>query len=327
MNPARRARRRLLAAIGATTVAPARAGGEKFPSRPLRIVVPYSVGLGPDVVARAVGHWLADRWGQPVAIDNKPGAAGIVAFAEVRRVAPDGYTLFVADTGTMAVNPLIYRNLPYDPARDLLPISLLFRATFIVLVAGRSRFDAMPDLLAAARREPERVSYASLGNGHPSQVAVETLARAADVRLLHVPFKDAGALFAAVANGDVDFTTFSFNSTAGLIKAGRLKPLAVAARNRLPEAPEIPTLAEAGGPAVELRPWAGLVGVAGTPEPAIDTIQHGVGAALAAPEVRVRIEGAGFQVVASTPREMAALVEADAALYAALVREGRVRRE
>jgi tripartite-type tricarboxylate transporter receptor subunit TctC len=323
-------RRRLCIAVGGAIAGgpgAARAEAERFPVRALRIVVPYSVGLGPDIVARTVGDWLAQHWGRPVVIDNRPGAAGIIAFSELRRTAPDGHTLFIADTGTLAVNPLIYRALPYDPARDVAPISLLFRATFLLLVSGRSRFGSVAELLAAARREPGRVTYASLGNGHPSQVAVETLANAADVRLMHVGFKEAGALFSAVANNEVDFTTFSYNSTAGLIRAGRIRALAVAARQRLKEAPDIPTLVEVGGPPVELRPWAGLVTVAGTPVALLQTIQGAVAEALAAATVRSRIEGAGFEVTPSTPREMTALVQADTALYTTLVRQGRVRQD
>jgi tripartite-type tricarboxylate transporter receptor subunit TctC len=293
----------------------------------VRVVVPYSVGIGPDVVARALADWLSARWGQPVLVDNKPGASGIVAFREVRNVPADGHTLFLGDTGTLAVNPLIHSALPYDPERDLLPVSLLFRATFLLLVGAESRFQSAGELVDAARREPGRVSYASLGNGHPSQVAVETLAQAAGIRLLHVPFKEAGIAFTAVANGDVDFTTFGHNSVAGLLRAGKLRALAVAARTRLPEVPEVPTIVDSGGPAVEMRPWAALMTVANTPEPVYAALRRDVVAALGAPDVRGRIEGAGFEVTPSTPDELRTLVAADTALYEALVREGRVRRE
>ncbi len=237
-----------------------------FPSRPVRIVVPYSVGLGPDIVARTLAAYLSDRWGQTVFVDNRPGASGIVAFTEVRNVPADGHTLFIGDAGTLVVNPLIHRDLPYDPVRDLVPLTLLFRATFFILTGGTGRFASMQELLAAARAQPGMVSYASLGNGHPSQVAIESFAAEARVTLLHVPFKDAGAAFTAVANNDVDFMAFSWNSVAGLLKAGKLRPLAVAAHARSREAPEVPTLAEAGAPAVEMRPWAALVAPAQTPD-------------------------------------------------------------
>ncbi len=297
-----------------------------FPSRTVRIVVPYSVGLGPDIVARTLGAQLSERWGQPVVVENRPGAAGIVAFNEVRNVAPDGHTLFIGDAGTLVMNPLIQSDLPYDPARDLVPLTLLFRATFFILTGGTGRFTGVQALLSAARAQPGMVSYASLGNGHPSQVAIESLAAEAGVELMHVPFKDAGAAFTAVANNDVDFTTFSWNSAAGLLKAGKLRPLAVASHARSREAPDVPTLAEAGAPPVEMRPWAALVAPAQTPLAARQLIEHDVHAALASAEVRQRIEGAGFAVTPSTSRELTALIDADRSRYSALVRSGRIAR-
>ena len=297
-----------------------------FPDRAVRIVVPYSVGVGPDVVARSLGERLSQQWGQPVLIDNKPGASGIVAFGEVRRVAPDGHTLFLADTATLAVNPLLHDTLPYDPARDLLPLTLLFRATFLIWVGGPSRFRSLAELLDAARRAPDSVSYATLGNGHASHVAIETFARAAGARMLHVPFKDAGAMLSAVASAEVDFTAIGMNTVAGLMASGRLRPLAVAARRRLPAHPEIPTVAEAGGPPVEMHPWAALVAVAGTPSPVVEQLQRDIVAALASPEVRGRAEAAGFEVTPSTPQALRERIQADIALYGPLVSEGRVAR-
>ncbi|TXH60358.1 MAG: tripartite tricarboxylate transporter substrate binding protein [Burkholderiaceae bacterium] len=303
-------------------VRPAAAAG--FPEHAVRIVVPYSVGVGPDVVARSVAERLERRWSQPVIVDNKPGASGIVAFADLRRTPPDGHTLYLADTATLAVNPLLHDNLPYDVQRDLVPLTLLFRATFVLLVGGTSRHRSVAELLAAARAKPGAVSYASLGHGHASQVAIETFARAADVRPLHVPFKDAGALFTAVASGDVDFTAFSVNTTAGLLASGRLRALAVAAKQRLVTHPELPTLAEAGGPPVEMHPWAALVARSGTPPPLLDQLQRDVVAALGSTDVVSRAELAGFEVTPSTPQALRERIEADRALVAPLVAEGRV---
>ena len=320
-------RRRFLSAVALASVAPAlRASAPPFPSRIVRIVVPYSVGIGPDVVSRAVGQELQRRWGQPVVIDNKPGASGIVAFNELRQTAADGHTLFVGDTGSLAVNPLIHATLPYDVARDVAPLTTLFRATFAFHVGAKSRFQTLGDLLAQARREPRSVSYASFGNGHPSHVAVESFARAAGIEMLHVPFKDSGTQLAAVANGEVDFTTLAMFTVMPLIKAGRLRPLAVAARRRLAEYPDLPTVAEAGGPMVEMRPWAGLVARAGTPAPLLEQIHRDVLTALMEDGARTRIEGAGFQLAPSTPQQMHDLIVADSAEYSVLVREGRVQK-
>ena len=324
-------RRSVLRAAAASLAAPmvsARAQAPaRFPERTVRIVVPYGVGVGPDVVMRSVAEALQRQWRQAIVVDNRPGASGIVAFAEVgelRRGRADGHTLLLADTATMCVNPLLHDTLPYDPVRDLVPLTLLFRATFVLLVGGESRFRNAAAMLEAARREPERVSYASLGNGHASQVAIESLARAANVRLLHVPFKDVGALFTAVASGDVDFTAFSMNTAAGLLQRGRLRAIAVAARQRLAEHPALPTLAEAGAPDVEMRPWAGVVAVTGTPAAQLEQLQRDLVAAMATPEVRERIAPLGFELTPSTPQQFRERVAADTALYAPLVAEGRV---
>jgi tripartite-type tricarboxylate transporter receptor subunit TctC len=321
-------RRGLLAAVVGYCAWPALQAAEAtaFPRRPVRIVVPYSVGIGPDVVARSMAEVLSQQWGQTVWVDNKPGASGIVAFGEVRRTPPDGHTLFLADTATLAVNPLLHATLPYDPVRDLVPLSLMFRATFLIWVGGPSRFRSVGDLLAAARRASDSVSYGTLGNGHASHVAIESFARAADVRLLHVPFKDAGTLFAAVASGEVDFTAFGMNSVAGLMAAGRMRPLAVAASRRLPSHPEIPTLREAGGPGVDMHPWAALVTVAGTSPATLEQLQRDIVAALGSAEVLKRAEQAGFEITPSTPQALRERIAADSALYAPLVSEGRVAR-
>lgn len=324
------ARRQALAWMVAGATLPAlqavRAAPLPFPARAVRIVVPYSVGIGPDVVARGLAEQLQQRWHQPVIVDNRPGASGIIAFSEVRRTPADGHTLFLADTATLAVNPLLHASLPYDPVKDLQPLTLLFRATFMLWVAGTSRLHSLGELLAAARAAPQAVSYASLGNGHASQVAVERFAHAAGIRLLHVPFKDAGTLFTAVAAGDVDFTAFSANTVAGLHARGKLRPLCVAAATRLPAHPAVPTIAEAGGPPVVMHPWAALVTVAGTPAPVVAQLQADLSAALASPALHERAEQAGFELIPSTPEALRERAETDMAQVRPLLADGRISR-
>jgi tripartite-type tricarboxylate transporter receptor subunit TctC len=320
--------RRAVLVAGLAAASPWRAAtaATSFPERAVRIVVPYSVGVGPDVIARSVAEQLARRWGQPVLIDNKPGASGIVAFAEVRRTPPDGHTLFVADTATLAVNPLLHATLPYDPTLDLVPLTMLFRATFLLWVGAGSRLGSVAALLEAARRAPGAVSYASLGYGHASHVAIETFARAADVRMLHVPFKDNATMLSAVATGDVDFTAISINTGTPMMASGRLRPIAVAAKRRLASQPEIPTIGEAGGPPVEMHPWAALVTVAHTAPAVVEQLRRDIAVALDTADVRSRAETAGFEITPSTAQALTQRIEADIALYAPLVREGRIAR-
>jgi tripartite-type tricarboxylate transporter receptor subunit TctC len=319
-------RRSVLGAAAAAAFARPLRASTPFPQRAVRLVVPYSVGVGPDVVARALAAQLQQNWGRPVVVENKPGASGIVAFGDVRQVPPDGHTLYVADSATLVVNPLLHASLPYDPQRDLAPLTLLFRATFALLTGVPGRYPTLRALLDAARAEPGAVTYATLGHGHPSHVAVEQMAMAAGLRLLAVPFKDAGALFNAVAAGDVDVTAFSMNTVAGLLAAGRLRSLAVAAPARLAAHPQVPTLVEAGGPPVEMRPWAALVTVAGTPGAVLDALQRDVVRALDAPEVRRIGETAGFEILPSTPQALRERMAADLATVAPLVRDGRIAR-
>jgi tripartite-type tricarboxylate transporter receptor subunit TctC len=290
------------------------------------LVVPYSVGIGPDVVARTLAVQLQPRWGQPVLVHNRPGAAGIVAFAAVRRTPADGHTLYLADAATLAVNPLLHDSLPYDPDADLQPLTLLFQATFMLFASTRSRFGTLHALLDTARREPGAVRYAALGVGHPSQLAVEVMAREAGLQLQPVHFKDAGTLMAAVADTQVDFTAISMNTVQGLVTAGHLRPLAVGALQRLPSHPELPTVAEAGGPAVPMHPWAALVTRAGTPPALLATLQRDLAAALGAPALRQVAVQAGFEITPSSPEGLRERVRADRARYAPLVREGRVPR-
>ncbi|HSC65797.1 MAG TPA: tripartite tricarboxylate transporter substrate binding protein [Caldimonas sp.] len=326
-TPQRRRRELIVAGLGVLAGLPSRpAAAGAFPERAVRIVVPYSVGVGPDVIARSVAERLARQWGQPVIVDNKPGASGIVAFGEVRRTPADGHTLFLGDTATLAVNPLLHAALPYDPVLDLVPLTLLFRATFLLWVGGESRFGGVAALLEAARRSPGSVSYATLGNGHASHVAIETFARAAGVSMLHVPFKDAGAMLSAVAVGDVDFTAIGMNTASGLMATGKLRPIAVAAKRRLRTHPDIPTLVEAGGPPVEMHPWAALVAVARTAPPVLDQLRRDIAVVLETAEVRSRAENAGFEITPSTPQALSERIEADVALYAPLIREGRIAR-
>lgn len=322
-----RQRRQLLALAALAPLASrAAAQASAYPARTVRIVVPYNVGLGPDIVARAVAQSMEAAWGQGVIVENKPGASGILALSEVKRAAPDGHTLFVGDAGSMVANPLIYRNLPYGVG-DFAPLTTLFNATFVLWVRTASRFRTVVELIAAAKAQPESVSYASLGNGHPSHLAVESFAAAAGITLLHVPFKDAGAMMTAVANGDCEFTVLSANTSAGMVKAGKWRGLCVAAPQRIREFPDLPTIVEAGGPAVTMQPWAALLGVAGTPEPILDKIHKQTLAALATPDIRARIEAAGFDVLAGTPAQLVERIRRDTATYTPLVVAGRVRVE
>ena len=293
----------------------------RFPSRTVRIVVPYAVGVGPDVVTRSVAENLSRHWRQAVIVDNKPGASGIVAFGDLRRAPADGYTLYLADTATMAVNPLIHATLPYDPVRDLVPLTLLFRATFVILVGGRSRFQTLAQMLDSARREPGRVSYASLGNGHASQVAIESMARAAGVQMLHVPFKGGAQAMPAVVAGEVGLSFATIVSSLPLVEAGKLRGLAVTSAKRFPSAKAYPTVAESGLPGYEAVAWYGVFAPAGTPREIVQQLNADIMKIVNSPEVRELFLKQGAESYATTPEEFAKVVQRDVAKWANVVKE------
>lgn len=300
---------------------------EAFPVRPVRVVVPFSVGLGPDVVMRVLAEHLARRWGRPVLIDNRPGASGIVALLEARNAPRDGHTLVLGEAGSLAVLPVLRRPVGYDPLRDFEPLTTVFRATFALLVGAQARFADLAALIAQARQAPGRVSYASLGNGHASQVAVERLAEQIGATLHHVPFRDGAQLLTAVAQGDVDFTAISMHSAAGFVKGGRLRPLAVAGAQRLKDWPELATLPQAGGPALEMTPWAALMLPAGAPPGVVQVLRTALIDALADPAVRAKVESMGFEVLPGSPAQVVELIRAETDLAHRLIRLGRLSTE
>ena len=319
-----RSRRALIAALAAGgLVAACPRAQERFPAHPVRILVPFSVGLGPDVLMRVLAERLSRLWGQPVIIENRPGASGTVAMLVGRAAPRDGRTLVLGEAGSLAVMPLLQK-VGYDPLTDFEPLTTVFRATFALVTGAASRFPDMATLIAQARTGAGRVSYASLGNGHASQVAVEMLAERVGATFHHVPFRDGGQLLSALAQGEVDFTAISMNSAASFVKAGRLRPLAVAASRRLADWPEVPTLAQAGGPAVEMTPWAALMLPAGAPVGVADTLRHAIAEAQADPATKARIESMGFDVVRSTPAQLIDLIRAETELARRLIRLGRI---
>lgn len=317
-------RRRVCQALPLWCAAPVWPAVAYFPARPVRLIVPYAVGVGPDVVARALAQRLDERWTQPTVVENRPGASGILAFQDLRRSAADGHLLFVGDGASLATNALLFRSLPYDVEKDVEPISLLFQATFVLWTGAASPWTQLSQLVAFAKAHPGALRYATLGHGHTSHLALESWCAAAGIRLEPIPFKDAGALFVAVANQDVALAAFSAHTAQGLYRAGRWKPLAVAARQRLASHPEIPTLEEAGSPATLMHPWAALVAPAGAPASTLDRVRAEVHAAMAETAFRERVIAAGFEPLPSGPEAVRARAEAERRSCQALMQAGRL---
>lgn len=273
----------LAAAVAVGTAVSAQpAPAQSFPSRAVRIVTPFPAGSGPEVALRLVADKLSKRWGQPVIVDNRPGASGFIAIEAIRRAAPDGHELLQMDNAQMAAQPFLFKKLPYDLLRDFEPVTPIFRNYFFVNVPTGSRYKSMSDLIAGARAAPGQVNYGSWFVGSPGHIGAAMLETATGTKMTHVPYKEMSQLYVGVANQEVDWAFGSAASTGAMQRAGKNRYLAVAAPHRVAGFPDVPTVAESGGPAgFELSAWTALLAPRGTPKATVEKIQKDVASAMA----------------------------------------------
>ena len=273
----------LLALLATTSLAQA----QEFPTKPVRIVTPFPAGSGPEVALRLVADKLGKRWGQPVIVDNRPGASGFIAIEAVKRAAPDGHDLLQMDNAQMAAQPFLFKKLPYDLLRDFEPVTPILRNYFFVTVPVGSSFKTMGDLVASAKAAPDKVYYGSWFIGSPGHIGAAMLESATSTRMTHVPYKEMSQLYVAVGNKEVDWAFGSAASAGAMQRAGRTLYLAVAAPTRVAGFADVPTVAESGGPAgFELSAWTALLAPKGTPKAVVEKIQKDVAAVLAEPDVK-----------------------------------------
>lgn len=296
-----------------------------YPAKPIHLIAHSPPGAAPDVVARIVGERLAPVLGQPVVVENRWGASGTLALAAVARAEPDGYTL-----GTMspiqAVAPSLVSELSYDTARDLAPVTLVTRASMILVVRTGSPLDSVSALVAAAKAQPGRLSYASGGNGSPPHLVAEVFRRDATIDIQHVPYKGTGAAAAALLGGQVDLLFTTAVTIGAHIRSGKLRPLATTGPKRIAGYPEVPTLAESGFAGFDVRDWEGFVAPARTPRSVIERITTDVTKILAEPEVIERLARIGLDPVAdSDSAAFGALIRSELDRWAKVVREAGIR--
>ena len=293
----------------------------QFPTKAVRIVSPYPAGAGPDTVARLLGEKLAKSWGQQVIVEPRPGANGFLAMEAVKK-STDAHDVVMADNGHIAVAPSLFRRIPYDIDKDFQPVALIYRADFLIAVGAGSPYKTVSDLIAAAKANPGRVSYATPFIGSPSHLGSALLEMRTGTQMLHVPFKETSQMVAAVGNGDVDWTLTTLATAGPLVRAGKVKFIAVAAKSRLVAAPDIPTVLESGGPAdYEVNGWVAFLSPRAAPAEAIAAINAGVNRALAEPDVRDRLVAFGFTPLPASPAELQSLIRADTAKFSELVRK------
>ena len=300
---------------------PVGAGAQSFPSRPVQIVTPYSTGIGPDLYMRALADVLEKQWKQPVIVEAKPGGNGFIAVDQVKKAAPDGYELLVLANSHLTINPVLFKSVPYDPEADLTPIAGLYQTWFFIAVKNDGPYASVKDLIAAAKAKPGKLTYGTPYVGSPSHLGSAIFEHATGTKMVHVPFKDTLQIFTSIANGEVDWAVATASSTAPMVKAGRVKLIAVAAPKRLASHPNVPTVEEAGGPKdFEVEAWLVLVGPRGMAPELVKKIGADVQQALGAPQMQKRTTALGFETYQANPAEIAAKIKAELKSNAEVVR-------
>ena len=309
-----------LAGAMAAGLAPA-AHAQSFPQKPVRVVLPFVAGSGPDLVARLLTEKMAQSTGQQFIVDNRAGANGQIALEAVAKSAPDGYTIVFADIGQFAINPSLYKKLPYDVEADFAPIAIAYTTPFYVLVSGKGPYKTLAELLAAAKAKPGGINFASAGSGSPTQLFMEQLKSAAGVDMAHIPFKGGPQIIPAILSGDVASVMLGMASVRGLVETGQLRALAVTSASRAGGFPDIPTVAEAGGPkGFNAVTWVAFAAPGKTPRDIIDKLNSELRKALALPEVRTRMAAMGFDPAGGTPEQMAQRIREDNATYSVIIK-------
>ena len=311
----------LLAAGVAVGLVAGQGWAQTFPAQPVRIISPFPAGSGPDVIARIVGEKLNASWKQSVIVDPRPGANGFLAANAVKQAAPTGYDLLMADVGHLSISPSLFKKLPYDPKADFVPIGLLYRTSFFIAVGANSPYRTAKDLISAAAAAPGKLSYGSNSVGGPLHLGAAQLEAATGTKMLHVPYKELSQLYAAVSTGEVDWAMASIASAGPLLKAGKLRFIAVADDARAASMPNVPTLEESGGPnSVKARTWVGLLAPKGTPAAVVTVLNKSLNDVLRQPDVIEKLANFGFVPDPVTPAALASLIESDTVVYAEIVK-------
>jgi tripartite-type tricarboxylate transporter receptor subunit TctC len=315
--------RSIAAAACAAILAPAAA--QQYPTKPIRFIVPFAPGGGTDLLARTIAQKLNEAWGQPVVVDNRAGGGGNIGTDLVAKSPPDGYTLVMGYVGNLAINPFLFKNLPYDPRKDFAPISLAAVAPNVLVAHPAVGAKSVKELVALAKAKPGALNYASAGNGTVGHMVAELFKSVTDTNVVHVPYKGNGAAIADVLNGQVQLMFSAPGSVIAHIKSARLRPLATASRKRPAGLEEVPTFAEAGYPAIEATAWYGVLAPAGTPAAVVDKLHRELARILASADVKERFAASGYETTSTTPQEFMQLIRDDLAKWQKVVKASGAR--
>jgi tripartite-type tricarboxylate transporter receptor subunit TctC len=315
-------RQQFIRAVGASLVAFATASAfaqGAWPNKPVTIVVPFAPGGGTDIGTRIVAQKLGQLWGQSVVVDNRGGAGGNVGLDIVARARPDGYTLLTGNVGTQSINPTLYKKLPYNPDTAFTPIGLFAELPFVLAATMSLPANNAKELVALAKAQPDKLTYASSGNGGSPHLSGETFKIATGTKILHVPYKGGGAAMTDLIAGNVHMLFASVLELSGHIKAGKLKALAITSKQRVSALPDVPTLEEQGITGAESGSWIGLLAPAGTPKDVIDKVSKDLQTVLAMPDVKEQLLAQGAVAKGGTPADFANLIAADRKKYARII--------
>ncbi len=294
---------------------------QAFPNQAVRLISPFPAGSGPDVVARIVGERLSASWKQPVLVDTRPGANGFLAMNAGKAAAPTGYDLVLADVGHLSISPSLFKKLPYDPKADYAPVGGLYRLSFFVVVGTNSPYQSVKELLAAAAAQPGKMTYGSNSVGGPLHLGAAQVEAASNTKMVHVPFKEISQLYIAVSTGEVDWAIGSLASAGPLLKAGKVRLLAIGDNVRSSIMPNVPTIEESGGPKnVTVRSWVSVLAPKGTPAAVVSTLNKSLNEVLAQPEVAEKLSGFGFVPYPISPAALTSLIDTETVFYADMVK-------
>ena len=295
-----------------------------YPNRPIHVIVPFPPGGAVDPIARSIAQKLEQAWGQPVLVDNKPGAATIIGADFVAKAAPDGYTMTLVAT-SFSVNPTAYSKLPFDPVKDFTPISLVSRLPLLLVVNPQVPANSVKELIDYLKAKPGQVNFSSIGNGSTQHLAAELFRSMAGVNMVHVPYKGSGPSMMSVVSGETSLTFESVFLLMPQIKAGKLRALAAAGTQRSPLAPDLPTASESGLPGFNVASWVGFLGPAGIPREVVQKWHREVSRIMQLPEIRERQISQGLEPVGSTPEFFAEFIKTEIAKWGKVVKQAGIR--
>lgn len=294
---------------------------QPWPAKPVRVLVPAPAGSSLDIIVRTLGDKLRERWGQPLVVDNKPGAGGMLGMDVVAKAPPDGYTLGIGFNGPVAFGPYMYKKMPYDPARDLLPVVLTTSQPNVLAVQASNPANTLPEFVAWARAQGDKLSYASVGNGSSSHLTMELLKSEARIEATHVPYSGSPPAGTSLAAGETQALFTVAPALLPLIQGGRVKLLAATSAQRIESMKSLPTVAESGYPGFEALAWNGLFAPAGTPAAVAERINADVNAVLQDPAVREQLQKQGLIIGGGTQAEFKAFIDSEGKRWGAIIKK------